>query len=100
MAQTLQIRRSATVTVGTNVLKLNGVDDASSVIIWSTTVALLLCHSDVAGYFTDGAAVPAAGLDARPIPSTSVLTEVELPARVFLGIAATGAGTCVVEFVK
>jgi hypothetical protein len=97
VAQNLQMRRSTPLTLSTNVLRLDGVGSARSVIIWSTTVALVLVHTTVEGLATDGAAPPT--LDARPIPASAAMVEIQLPDRVFLGLAGTGAGTAIIELI-
>lgn len=95
----LEMRRATPITfTDTNVIRLDGVGSARRAIIWETSVKLWIIDTDLAGV-SDGGALPT--LDARPIPSGSTLVELELSGgRTFLGIAASGAGTALIELAE
>lgn len=98
MPRTLQIRRSSTFSVGTSVVQILGVEAAQEMAIWKTDVELFLIHTTLDGLVVDGGTVPA--VDARPIPAGTTLGGIELdPMRIFLGLAASAAGTVTIEFV-
>lgn len=98
MAMNLELRRATPITfTDATVIELEGVGAARRFIVWECSVKVFVVDTNLSGP-TDGGALPT--LDARPIPADSALVEFELSgSRTFLGIAASGAGTALIEVV-